>query len=190
MQFEGEVRSGMDCVIELLRSNPKTKFTIAKVRARTGLPNSFLKKWIDLLEKHGFVHFFYNIKHDEFIWVEQKREVKQVQTNNATNNITRRYNRNEKSIYSSTEKTVISTSDLTQYKQYSLQPDKIKELMNDINETVADTQILARRINSIKSAKIIDFTTLGITRHNLEIKNRRLANLLSQAKSINNSVKN
>ncbi|MFH0927723.1 MAG: hypothetical protein V1822_04040 [Candidatus Micrarchaeota archaeon] len=167
MQHEGELRSDIDYVIDVLRSNPTTKFTVAKLRSCTGLPIAFLKKWLGVLEEEGHIRFFYNIPEDEFCWV--------LGSNSA------HIGRNIGSA-SKAKPGPVHGGDGKKFRQYDA--GQMQALLSDIGGAIEEAKKLDGRVSAIKKSRVVDLAALGIARHGLAEKNKELAHLLSEAKRL------
>lgn len=163
MQHEGELRSDMDYLIEILRSNPKTKFTLSKLQTLTGFPSTFLKKWINVLEEQGHIRFFYNISDEEFTWVSNNSD-KQVY--------------NDKEIANYVHKQTHKVSRKTYTKKETTQ------LLGDIKVFMQETKTISARIEKLKKSRNVDLAAVQIAKHNLAQKKEELSHLLEQIKKI------
>ena len=161
MQHERELRSDIDHMMDVLRANPQTRFTITKLQALTGLPQSFLKKWIDVLEEQGQIRFFYNISDDQFSWIGKDTAPEQTK-------IEVHEQEPQKSIF----------------RTYSR--DEITILLEDVKDTISSAKSINSRIELLKKSKSSDLAALGIAKHNLEEKKKKISHLLSEAKRLKN----
>ena len=162
MQHERELRSDIDHLMDILRANPKTRFTITKLESLTGLPESFLKKWVDVLEERGHIRFFYNISDEQFSWIsenvprieEAPSKIEAVGENGKTPGMKlRTYCKGEENA-----------------------------LIEDMKNTVASAKILRARICTLKKAGSPNLAAIRIAQHRLDEKKKEISHLLEQAK--------
>ena len=165
MQHEGELRSDIDHLIDILRSNPQTKFTVTKLHALTGFPISFLKKWIEVLEEQGHVRFFYNISDEEFSWDAKTRIEKE-----------------KKASEISAPKKIAAYKQPVLLREYT--ENELNLLLEDINSAISQTKKLRARIETLKKSRNSDLAAIGISEHKLEEKRKLLTHLAEQAKKL------
>lgn len=162
MQHEGELRSDIDCLMDVLRANAGTRFTLKRLHAITGLGIPFLKKWIEVLEEQGKVRFFYNMTNEEFAWEPQTTED---------------VSGYRKIVRIETQTPVVSRKE---FKGYS--KGELRILLEDIGTAVSDAKKLDEKISLLKKSRNVDLAALGIARHKLAQKNLELSHLREQAK--------
>jgi len=163
MKHEREMRSDIDYLIDILRSNPQKKFTVARVRELTGLPISFLRKWVDVLGEQGHIRFFYGISDEEFVW-NSNNKLAQEQTYSQIDN----------------PKTLVPARIAVKLKEY--EKESLGSLLEDIDILLEQTKKLSSRISVLKKSRNSDLTATGIAQHKLEEKKLELVHLISQAK--------
>ena len=165
MQHEGELRSDIDYLIDILRANPKTKFTISKLQSLTGHSNLFLKKWINVLEEQGHIRFFYNISNEEFAWISNETHEHLRHRENTVINSAR----------------IPKTNGRQEYSQ-----DEMRILLEDVKKSFASAKEVHKKFSKLKNSKFTDLAALGLAQHTLEEKKNELLHLLSEAKRLKN----
>ena len=184
MQHEGELRSDLDFLMDILRSNPATRFTISKLHVHTGLPVPFVKKWVGVLAERGHLRFFYNIPDHEFSWA---REGVPCNGNggheySAPVEAAPAHFGQLPQIFHPRAVQNISGPGAQNLRQYSR--GEIGVLLEDIKKALGAAKRMDARVCALKKSHMTDLAALGIARHDLRQKKRELAHLLSEAKRL------